>query len=470
MSQSEEYKKIPAVDQLLLQAKVQAWVDSYNRPLVVFCIQKVIEDIRSEIKEGKACPDIDFILLKVEKEIKAIADANMKKILNGTGVLIHTNLGRSPFGKDLIEDAFKSIDKYNNLEFDLEKGSRGHRDSHITNILRYLTGAEDVVVVNNNAAAVMLILRTLAKHKEVIVSRGELIEIGGAFRVPDILKASDCNMIEVGTTNKTKLADYEDAITENTAILLKTHKSNYTITGLTKEVALEELSALGKKLNIPVVFDIGSGLLKKVNHPALTDEPDVKTALSTGVDLLCFSGDKLLGGPQAGVIVGKKEWIAKIKKEPMMRALRVGKTTLSILETAARYYLNEEVLFEKNVFYKTLLQTDEALKSKALHLKELFQKNGIESEIEKSQGQCGGGTLPDKFLDSYAVKLVFEKKNQERSKLAKKIYHQLLDQDVAVLSVLKGANIYFDILTLDIPEIEILCEKVNDCFNFLQLK
>ncbi len=465
MSKAEDFKKIPAVDFILNKTKVKNQIEQYSRDLVVFCIQKVIDSVRHNIKEGAACPSESSILEAIEKEINTIAKPNIKRIINSTGIIIHTNLGRAPLGSDLISEAMPSIHKYNNLEFDLATGKRGHRDTHITNILRYLTGAEDVIVVNNNAAAVMLILRTLAKHKEVIVSRGELVEIGGSFRVPDILKASDCHMVEVGTTNKTKLSDYEDAITESTAVLLKTHKSNYAITGFTQEVGLNELSDLGKKHRIPIVFDIGSGLLKKVPHPALTDEPDVKTALLSGVDLLCFSGDKLLGGPQAGIIAGKKEWIAKIRKEPMMRALRVGKTTLSMLETAAGYYLKEDELFKKNMFFKTLLQSPETLRQKADKLVRLLAEKQIPAVVEDSQGQFGGGTMPDKILNSYVVKLQIDKNNQERSRMAKRIYHTLLNQEPAVLSILRGANIYFDVLTLDESEIEILAEQLNKCIH-----
>ncbi len=460
MSNPTEYQKIPAVDKLLTNSLVKDLLGQYNQKLIVFCIQNIIKNIREQIQNGEACPLEEQIVNRIQKEVKNIAQANLKKVINSTGIIIHTNLGRAPFGKQVLGDALKHIEKYNNLEFDLEQGTRGKRDSHVTNILKYLTGAEDVVVVNNNAAAVMLILRVFSKNREVIVSRGELIEIGGAFRVPDIIKASDCKMVEVGTTNKTKLADYEEAITKDTAILLKTHKSNYSIKGFTAEVDLKELSQLGQKNNIPVVFDIGSGLLKKINHKALEEEPDVKQALASGVDILCFSGDKLLGGPQAGIIVGKKKFIEQIKKEPMMRALRVGKTTLTLLESATRNYLNEDLLFKNNIFFNTLTQTDEALLTKAQYLQKAFTSKKINTEIADSIGQFGGGTLPDKELKSYAVKLIIDENNQKRSKLAKQIYHQLLDQEKPVLSILKGANIYFDVLTLDTDEMNIIVENL----------
>jgi len=258
-------------------------------------------------------------------------------------------------------------------------------------------------------------------------------------------------MVEVGATNKTKIKDYEDAITEQTALLFKAHKSNYVIKGFTQEVELTDLVKLGQKHKIPVIYDIGSGLLRKVNEKALKNEPDVKQALSSGIDLISFSGDKLLGGPQAGIIAGKKEYIELLKKAPMMRALRVGKTTLAILETACSYYLNDKDLFEYNVLFKTLNTSVELIKQKAEELKLGLQKKNIESEIIASKGKYGGGTLPDLEIDSYAVKLL---PSNTKNTLSKKLYHKLLEQETPILSNLKSGKIYFDVLTLqsnDIP-------------------
>ncbi len=455
-----EFRKIPAVDKWLDDMDIQGLVNQFSHEMVVFVIQNVSDDIRQKIKNGDKCPSIEYIKIQIFKQVNLLTQANLKRVINASGVVIHTNLGRAPFGEKLIHDAMQNIVRYNNLEFDLEAGDRGKRDSHISPILKYLTGAEDVVVVNNNAAAVMLILRTLAKGKEVIVSRGELIEIGGAFRVPDIMKASDCTMVEVGTTNKTKPSDYKEAITENTKILLKTHKSNYSITGFTREVSLEELKELGEKHHVPVVFDIGSGLLRKVSHPALADEPDVRQALKSGADLVCFSGDKLLGGPQAGIIAGRKDLIAKIKKEPMMRALRVGKSTLTLLETAARFYLNDERLKTNNVFFNTILQTDSELKTKAKYLQGKLKKLGIETTIEKDFGRFGGGTLPDKTIDTYVLKFNIEGNNQTKSAESERIYRNLLLHSTPVLSILKGAQLYVDVLTLTKEEMDIAVQAI----------
>jgi len=344
----EELKNLPAVDKILLNTEIKLLIEEHNRELIRISINKSLEFFRNKIKNKESIPTIEQIIDKVKLDIQNITQKKLCSIINATGIVIHTNLGRSPFNNQIINDATDVLIGYNNLEFDLIKGQRGSRNVHLTEILKYLTGAEDVLIVNNNAAALMLILRTFSKNREAIVSRGELIEIGGSFRLPEILAASDCIMKEVGTTNKTKTSDYENNINENTAILLKAHTSNYVVQGFTKEVNLTELVALGKKYNLPVVYDMGSGLLNKKSIGILKDEPDVKQTLSKGIDLVCFSGDKLLGGPQAGIIAGKAELIAKLKKEPMTRALRVGKLTLAFLEASCQNYLNEQKLFRNN--------------------------------------------------------------------------------------------------------------------------
>jgi len=381
-STKEELKNLPGIDKILCLSEVKDLIDKYNKDLVTYSIRNVIDNYRKKILAGNYPPSKEEILQKIKDFTQKTGNRNLKPVINASGIIIHTNLGRAPFGKELVNEVSNIINVYNNLEFDLKTGKRGQRNDHASELLKFLTGAEDILIVNNNAAAVMLILRTFAKDKEVVVSRGELIEIGGSFRIPDIMAASDCKMLEVGTTNKTNIEDYENAISEKTAMLFKAHKSNYVIKGFTKEVKLTELVELGKKNNVPVIYDIGSGLLRKVDNKVLKNEPDVKQALSTGIDLICFSGDKLLGGPQAGIIAGKKKMIDVLKKEPMMRALRVCKTTLAFLETACIYYLNDKDLFEKNLIFKTLSWTEDEL-NKTAHLlqKELKKSNYIESAI-----------------------------------------------------------------------------------------
>ena len=276
------------------------------------------------------------------------------------------------------------------------------------------------------------------------------------------MAASDCKMVEVGATNKTKVSDYENAITEQTAMFFKAHQSNYVIKGFTQEVELEELVRLGKKHNIPVIYDIGSGLLRKVDEKALKSEPDVKQALSKGIDLISFSGDKLLGGPQAGIIAGKKKYIEQLKKAPMTRALRVGKTALAILETACSYYLNDKDLFKHNVLFRTLNKSIEEILETADLLKKELSSFDIKSEIVESKGKYGGGTLPDLEINSYSVKLL---PDNSKNTLAKKLYHKLLEQDHPILSNLKSGAIYFDVLTLEKAEIKNLASVINLAFK-----
>lgn len=461
----EVFKNLPAVDKLLCSPEVCHLIDIYGKELVIFAIRNAIESFRTSIREGNSPPKNDEILQKIQSNIELCGNRSLKRVINASGVIIHTNLGRSPFGESMINDSIEVLKSYNNLEFNLKKGDRGNRNDHASELLKFLTGAEDVLVVNNNAAAVMMILRTFANEKEVIVSRGELIEIGGSFRIPEIMAASGCVMIEVGTTNKTNIADYKNAISENTGLLFKAHKSNYVIKGFTEEAGLKELSELGKKHHIPVLYDLGSGLLRKNNNKLLKDEPDVRESLECGVDLICFSGDKLLGGPQAGIIAGKKIYIEKLKKEPMLRALRVCKLTLAFLETACMYYMNEKDLNEKNLTYKTFNRKQDDIKKSAEIFKSKLEEKGIPAEIVKSTGQCGGGTLPDTDIESYAVMIKNNSPNKVRSEYAEKMFSTLLNEPQPVLAILKKGNIYFDMLTIfekDIEEIVKIIVKVNN--------
>ncbi len=370
----EEFSKLPGVDKLLTTPEVKGLLADYDDELVKYIIRKVLQELRMNAAAKGDIPPLPDILDKINKDVALLGKRSMKRVINATGVVIHTNLGRAPFGPEIIEETSKVISGYNNLEFDLGTGERKTRYYHITELLKFLTGAEDILVVNNNAAAVMLVLRSLARDKEVIVSRGELIEIGGSFRLPDIMAASDCKMVEIGTTNKTNIADYEKAITEQTSILFKAHKSNYEIRGFTQEASLSELVSLGKKHKLPVIYDMGSGLLRKTSVDVLKDEPDVRQTLGMGIDLVTFSGDKLLGAAQAGIIAGKKELIARLKKEPMLRALRVGKTTLALLETAMRYYLDDSILIKRNSIFKMLERTPAELQEMAQRFHEALAK------------------------------------------------------------------------------------------------
>ena len=462
----KELKKIPGVDKLLNNTEIKDLISETNIEYVKYVIRKVLAGIKDDAKGGKSIPDLSGVIRRIISEIHRIRSKNLKKVINATGIIIHTNLGRAPYSEVMLNDTFEILSGYNNLEFDLEKASRGSRNSHASDLLKYLCGAEDVLVVNNNAAAVMLILRTFAKDKEVIVSRGELIEIGGSFRLPDIIAASECKMIEVGTTNKTKVSDYENAITENTGVLFKAHKSNYSIEGFTQEVKLNEMVSLGKKNNIPVVYDMGSGLLNNRYTKDLKKEPNVMQTLKTGVGLVCFSGDKLLGGPQAGIIAGKKELVQKLKKEPMLRALRVDKLTLAFLETNCNYFLDEKLLYKKNLFYKTINQLPVDIEKKAKIFQEYLSKYEIDSEVVESKGQFGGGALPGSEIPGFAVKVKVKKDtSRQRSEFAESLYKGLLRQSLPILGFLRKGDIYFDVLTMQEQELELASKSISDVYK-----
>ena len=465
VNKNEILKNLPSVDKILNLPEIKTLVEDTGKKLVLYAIRNSLHFFRDEIICGNNSPDIKDILSKINKIVYQVSNKSLKKVINATGIIIHTNLGRIPYGEDLINDSLNTLVGYNNLEFNLEIGNRGNRNDHAIELLKFITGAEDALIVNNNAAAVMLLLRTFAKNKEVIVSRGELIEIGGSFRIPEIMAASDCKMIEVGTTNKTNIEDFSNSVSQNTAVLFKAHKSNYQIKGFTEEASIDELVTLGKKKKIPVIYDIGSGLLTKTQNKYLSNEPTVVESVKKGIDLICFSGDKLLGGPQAGIIVGKKKLIGKLKKEPMVRALRVCKSTIALLETACSYYLNEEVLNKKNYVFQIFNKKPEEIKHTAIVFSERLAENHIDSEIVNSFGQTGGGTVPEGKIPSYSVKVIVPGNSKTRSEFAEKMYYSLLKHKDPVLSVLKKGFIYFDMLTLSQMEAEELSEIVSKVYS-----
>lgn len=461
----EAFQSLPAVDKLLAHAEVKLMLSHHGKAVVMFALRNALQYFRTQIEKGLPRPSDPQVVDKAKMLIQILKTKSLSRVYNATGVIIHTNLGRAPFGDDLLKDSLEVLAGYNNLEFNLEKGKRGSRNEHAAELLKFLTGAEEVLVVNNNAGAVMLILRTFAKRKEVVVSRGELIEIGGSFRIPEIMRASDCKMVEVGTTNRTNPDDYRKAINPKTALLFKAHKSNYIIKGFSEEVSLEKLVKMGDEHGIPVIFDLGSGLIRPVDIPFLKTEPTAAGSLAKGAHLVCFSGDKLMGGPQAGIIVGKKELIAKLKKEPMLRALRVCKTTLALLETACSYYLNDSVLKKKNLIFKLFGRTADEVRGMAESLSKMLQNNGMNANVVPSEGQFGGGTLPDGTLDSFAVQIQHRGSNRERSAYAEKMYSELLRQNIPVVGVLKQGTILLDMLTVFENELKPIAQNVMEVHN-----
>jgi len=454
-----ELKKIPAVDKLLTQNKIIELTKQFGSELVVYSIRQVLQAVREDVLKERKTPEIKKIIKKIELLILSIAGSSLKSVINATGIVLHTNLGRAPLGKAVLKQMEPIINHYSNLELNLQTGKRGHRKSHVTEMIKFITKAEDAVVVNNNAAGIMLCLKTLAFKKEVIISRGELIEIGGSFRIPEILKASGAKMKEVGTTNRTRISDYENAITEKTRIIFKAHKSNFHMTGFTEEVEISKLSKLAKKNNLVLIYDIGSGLLRKPECLALKNEPDVRSSLNDGTDLITFSCDKLLGGPQAGIIAGKNELISKIARTPMMRALRVGKMTLAVLSSVLKFYLKDEDLFKNVPIFMMLNRDKEKLKNIARNLSVELNKKNIKNKIIESFAQVGGGTLPDLRLESFAVCLV---PRAEDNKFAEKIFKKLLRLERPILGVLREGNFLLDIFTIFEEDIPYIAEAVKN--------
>jgi len=451
----EKLRKIPSVDKLFLHPIFENFLKKYGYDLVKFAIREVLQNERENVLNGKDTFSESERINRINNFINNIAENSLKPVINASGIILHTNLARALLGKNVLKNISPIIENYSNLEFDLQKGKRGHRNSHISEILKFITKAEDAVVVNNNAAAVMLILKTFAENGEVIISRGELVEIGGSFRIPDIMEASGAKMVEVGTTNRTRISDYENAITKDTKIILKAHKSNYFIGGFTEEVELTELVKLAKKYNLIFVYDMGSGLLRKPKGLPLKDEPDVQTTLEMGVDIVSFSGDKLLGGPQAGIIAGKKLLILKLAKAPMMRALRVGKLTMSALISVLKSYLNDEKLVTEIPVFEMMNRNEKYLLNLAEKLSTKLSKNSINSKIIDSEAQVGGGTLPHLKLKSKAVKII----NSQKS--AKEIHAKLLQLDKPILAILRGGDLLFDVQTIFENEIDYIAEMVK---------
>jgi len=397
--------RIPSVNEL--KEKFSKIYPSYPLSYFLEPSRRVAQIIREKWQKGELERlEEPYLRNLMEKVFNEYETPSLKRVINATGVVIHTNLGRSPLSEKAIEEIVKVAKYYSNLEFDLKKGKRGSRYVHVEEILKEITQAEGALVVNNNAAAVLISLNTLAYGKEVIVSRGELVEIGGSFRIPEVMKWAGCILKEVGTTNKTHLFDYENAITENTALLLKVHRSNFEIVGFTKEVSLEELVSLGKRFGIPVMKDLGSGCFVDFSEYEMKKELTVQEVLKAGVDIVTFSGDKLLGGPQAGIILGKKELIEKIRKNPLNRALRIDKLTLAGLEATLRLYRDKALAIEHIPVLKMIFTPKEKLHKKARYLlrklKELKLKD-FNFKVVETINKTGGGALPTLDLISYAV-------------------------------------------------------------------
>ncbi|WP_025342026.1 L-seryl-tRNA(Sec) selenium transferase [Mannheimia varigena] len=412
------FRQLPSIDALLKQPQAVELCQKFTHSAVVEQARILLEQARKQIIEHQALPDFiadeNAFFAMLGEKLQALSEVKIRTVFNLTGTVLHTNLGRGLWSEKAISAATNAMRHNVTLEFDIDEGKRSHRDNYISELIQQLTGAEAACVVNNNAAAVLLMLATFAQGKEVIVSRGELVEIGGAFRIPDIMAQAGCKLVEVGTTNRTHLKDYRNAITENTAFLMKVHTSNYHIQGFTSSVSEEELVALGKEYNLPVVTDLGSGSLTDMKSLNLPAEPMVQQKVAAGVDLVSFSGDKLLGGPQAGIIVGGKAMIEQLQQHPLKRVLRCDKVILSALEATLRHYLFPEKLTDELPTLHLLTQSLDSLQHKAERLKNALSKR-LDSryilQIEPSLAEIGSGALPSETLPSLAVTISAEKQS-----------------------------------------------------------
>lgn len=412
------FRAIPSVDKLLKTPRGSALVAEFGHHAFVDQARSLVEQIRHQIQQDQSLPDViqteNGIFDVISDRLQAQKQVAIKKVFNLTGTVLHTNLGRGLWSQGAIAAATDAMKHNVALEFDIDAGKRSHRDLSISQLLQQITGAEAACVVNNNAAAVLLMLATFAQGKEVIVSRGELVEIGGAFRIPDIMQQAGCKLVEVGTTNRTHLRDYRHAINENTAFLMKIHTSNFHIQGFTASVSEEELVELGKEFDLPVISDLGSGSLADLTAFNLPEEPMVQQKIAVGVDLVSFSGDKLLGGPQAGIIIGKKALIDRLQQHPLKRVLRCDKVILSALEATLCDYLFPDKLAENLPTLQLLTQSLESLQHKAEQLKTTLHKR-LDSryllQIEPSLAQIGSGALPTEQIPSIAVTISASKQS-----------------------------------------------------------
>ncbi|MEG9499403.1 L-seryl-tRNA(Sec) selenium transferase [Mannheimia indoligenes] len=412
------FRQIPSIDHFLKQPQAVELCQKFTHSAVVEQSRLLIEQARQFIVNHHAVPsfisDENEFFARLAQQLQALSEVKIQTVFNLTGTVLHTNLGRGLWSEKAVEAATNAMRNNVALEFDIAEGKRSHRDNYISELMQKLTGAEAACVVNNNAAAVLLMLATFAQGKEVIVSRGELVEIGGAFRIPDIMAQAGCKLVEVGTTNRTHLKDYRNAITENTAFLMKVHTSNYHIEGFTSSVSEEELVELGKEFNLPVISDLGSGSLTDMRALNLPAEPMVQQKVAAGVSLVSFSGDKLLGGPQTGIIVGSKAMIEQLQQHPLKRVLRCDKVILSALEATLRHYLFPEKITQDLPTLNLLTQSVEVLQHKAERLKAALNKRLNSTyilQIEPSLAQIGSGALPSETLPSVAVTISAEKQS-----------------------------------------------------------
>lgn len=405
-------RDLPSVEQLLQHAT--RLINGYGRPLTLDALRSTLDETRARFKLNPetALPSIDLILAQAESRLTAWTTPTLFPVINATGVILHTNLGRAPLSNATIKAMNDVASDYSNLEYDLPKGKRGSRLIHAESVLQKLLNVEAALVVNNNAAAVLLVLSALANRKRVVIARSQLVEIGGGFRVPEVMKQSGAKLVEVGTTNKVRLSDYKDAFEEKTAVVMRAHRSNFKIVGFTEEPELGQIADIAHMKNVIVVDDLGSGALMDTSKYGLAHEPTVQESLAAGADIVCFSGDKLLGGPQAGIIVGKKELLDKIKKHPLARAVRADKTCLAGITATLTHYLKDEAEREIPIV-RMMSLTPEQVRVRA----EAWRIALGQGEVVKSESAVGGGSLPEESIPTFVLSLSIKSPDKFLKKL-----------------------------------------------------
>jgi len=403
---------IPSIDTILQSPTADTLINIAGRELAIKAIRQSVDQIREKMRSGLPLPDVEVIIREANKFAMEWVQPSLYPVINASGIILHTNLGRSPLSDDTIKAMQAVSASYNNLEFDLQKGKRGKRSTHAEEILKKLTGAESALVVNNNAAAVLLILTALAKHKKVIIPNSQLVEIGGGFRVPDVMRQSGAKLIPIGTTNRIHLSDYVQALEDGASLVLNAHHSNFKIIGFTTEPKLEEVAAAAHKHSVPFIYDLGSGAMMNTSSYGLAHEPTIIEAISAGADIICFSGDKLLGGPQAGIIIGRSDLMKKIKRHPLARAVRADKTCLSGISTTLIHYLKGEA--EDKIPIWIMIALDKG----TIYQRALGWKKTIDQgNVIDGYSMVGGGSLPGESLPTYLLALDIPKANKFLARL-----------------------------------------------------
>ena len=452
-----QFRNLPSVDSVLSDRRVRTLGEEYTREWIADVVREQLEEARGTIRNGGDAPTAEEIVGSVARRIEDLGKVSPRPVINATSVIIHTNLGRAPLSMDALEAMVQASEGYSNLEFDLPAGARGSRQAHVKALLRQLTGSEDAMVVNNNAAAVLLGLSAIARGKEVIVSRGEEVEIGGGFRIPDVLLQSGARLIEVGTTNRTYASDYEAAITEDTAALLKVHASNFRIDGFTHAAEVRELVEIGDRYGIPVLHDLGSGCLLNTQDFGLAHEPTPQESIVAGAELAFFSGDKLLGGPQAGIVVGKTELVQKLNRHPLARAVRIDKMSLAALAATLLHYVRGEAE-EKVPIWRMIGASPGELEDRAYHWQTIIGKGSL---VLRASSTVGGGSLPGETLESWVLALECEGVPGG----AEEVVRRLRNHSTPIISRIEDDRVLLDPRTVFLEEEETLLRAVREALD-----